>query len=114
SAIVAAGLYQLTPIKDVCLRHCRTPLHFIFGGWRAGKLGALRMGGEHGLYCVGCCWGLMIALFSLGVMSLGWMAAIAGVIFAEKVLPFGVGVTRAVAIAFVVLGIWMALAPGAL
>ena len=86
-AIVAAGLYQLTPIKDVCLRHCRTPLHFLLHGWHEGKFGALRMGVVHGLYCVGCCWGLMIVLFSLGVMSLFWMAVIAGVIFAEKVFP---------------------------
>ena len=96
-AILAAGLYQLTPIKDVCLRHCRTPLHFLLHGWHEGRLGALRMGVEHGLYCVGCCWGLMIVLFSLGVMSLFWMAVIAGVIFAEKVLPWGERLTRVVA-----------------
>jgi predicted metal-binding membrane protein len=111
-AIVAAGLYQLTPIKDVCLRHCRTPLHFLLHGWHEGKLGALRMGVEHGLYCVGCCWGLMIALFSLGVMSLFWMAVIAGVIFAEKVVPYGERLTRLVAVAFLALGIWIAASPG--
>jgi len=111
-AIVAAGLYQLTPIKDVCLRHCRTPLHFLFHGWHEGRLGALRMGVEHGLYCVGCCWGLMIVLFSLGVMSLFWMAAIASVIFAEKVFPSGARLTRLFAVAFVALGIWIAASPG--
>ncbi len=111
-AIVAAGLYQLTPIKDVCLRHCRTPLHFLLHSWHEGRVGALRMGVVHGLYCVGCCWGLMIVLFSLGVMSLVWMAAIAGVIFAEKVLPSGERVARFLGVAFVALGLWIAFSPG--
>ena len=110
-AIVAAGLYQLTPIKDVCLRHCRTPVHFLAHGWRNGAAGALRMGFTHGLYCVGCCWGLMLVLFTLGVMSLFWMAVIAGVIFAEKMLPYGERLTRVVAVAFIVLGLWIAIAP---
>jgi len=111
-AVAAAGLYELTPLKDVCLRHCRTPLHFVLHGWRAGRLGAVRMGGEHGLWCVGCCFGLMLALFALGVMSLFWMAAIGAVIFAEKVLPFGGALTRPLALAFVALGLWIALDPG--
>src|SRR6202035_5311743 len=88
-AIVAAGLYQLTPIKRVCLRHCRSPMHYVLGGWRDGTGGALRMGLEHGAYCVGCCWGLMLILFAIGVMSIVWMLVVAGLIFAEKVLPFG-------------------------
>ena len=111
-AVAAAGVYELTPLKDVCLRHCRTPLHFVLHGWRAGRLGAVRMGGEHGFWCVGCCWGLMLALFALGVMSLFWMAAIGAVIFAEKVLPFGGRLTRPLAFAFVALGVWIALDPG--
>jgi predicted metal-binding membrane protein len=111
-AIVVAGLYQLTPVKDVCLRHCRTPLHFLLHDWHEGATGALRMGFAHGLYCVGCCWGLMIVLFSLGVMSLVWMAAIAAVIFAEKVLPYGERLTRVIGVAFVALGIWIAASPG--
>jgi predicted metal-binding membrane protein len=111
-AILAAGLYQLTPIKDVCLRHCRTPLHLLLHGWHEGRLGALRMGSEHGLYCIGCCWGLMIVLFSLGVMSLVWMAVVAGVIFAEKVLPWGLRLSRVVAVGFVALGLWIAFMPG--
>ena len=110
-AIVAAGLYQLTPIKDVCLRHCRTPVHFLAHGWRDGVVGALRMGFTHGLYCVGCCWGLMLVLFTLGVMSLFWMAVIAGVIFAEKVFPHGERLTRVVAVVFIALGLWIAIAP---
>src|SRR2546425_5741891 len=93
-AIAAAGIYQLTPLKDLCLRHCRGPVHFIFHGWREGRIGALRMGAEHGLYCVGCCWGLMGILFALGVMSLFWMAPVAGIIFAEKVLPYGRRLSR--------------------
>jgi predicted metal-binding membrane protein len=111
-AIVVAGLYQLTPVKDVCLRHCRTPLHFLLHGWHDGPGGAVRMGFVHGVYCVGCCWGLMIVLFSLGVMSLVWMAVIAGVIFAEKVLPFGMRLSRVFAVAFIALGLWIAIAPG--
>ena len=108
---MVAGIYQLTPVKDVCLRHCRTPMHFLLHGWHEGKLGALRMGGEHGLYCVGCCWGLMVVLFTVGVMSLVWMAVIAAVIFAEKVIPYGTRLTKALALAFVALGIWIAVAP---
>jgi predicted metal-binding membrane protein len=72
----------------------------------------LRMGLEHGAYCVGCCWGLMLILFALGVMSLLWMAVVAALIFAEKVLPFGDRLSRVFALAFVALGIWVAAAPG--
>jgi predicted metal-binding membrane protein len=108
---IAAGLYELTPLKRACLRHCRTPLQFVMHGWHEGRLGALRMGLEHGLVCIGCCAGLMVILFVLGVMSVLWMAIIAGVIAAQKLLPFGVLLTRAVAVALVVLGLWIALAP---
>ena len=111
-AIAAAGLYELTPVKDVCLRHCRTPLHFVFHGWRDGRLGAVRMGAEHGAYCVGCCWGLMVALFALGVMSLFWMAVVAGVVFVEKATRYGARLSRVFAVALVVLGVWVAAAPG--
>jgi predicted metal-binding membrane protein len=110
-AVAAAGLYQLTPLKDLCLRHCRGPMHFILHGWREGRTGALRMGAEHGFYCVGCCWGLMLILFVLGVMSLFWMAAVAGVIFAEKVLPYGLRLSRVFALAFIAFGVWIAAAP---
>jgi predicted metal-binding membrane protein len=110
-AIIAAGLYQLTPLKEVCLRHCRGPMHYILHGWRDGRIGALQMGAEHGLFCVGCCWGLMVILFSVGVMSLVWMAVLAAVIFAEKVFPYGLRLSRVFALAFVVLGIWVAVSP---
>jgi predicted metal-binding membrane protein len=110
-AVVAAGLYQLTPLKDVCLRHCRGPMHYVLHGWKEGRLGAVTMGAEHGLYCVGCCWGLFVVLFAVGVMSVVWMGLLAAVIFAEKVLPYGERVARAVAVGFVALGIWIAVAP---
>jgi predicted metal-binding membrane protein len=110
-ALLVAGLYQLTPLKQVCLRHCRGPLHFVLHGWRDGHAGALRMGTEHGAFCIGCCWGLMLALFALGVMSLVWMAVIAVVIFAEKLLPAGEMFARVFAVALVAGGIWVAAAP---
>jgi predicted metal-binding membrane protein len=113
-AIVAAGAYQLTPLKDVCLRHCRSPIHFLAHGWRDGARGAFRMGFTHGLYCVGCCWGLMLVLFTLGVMSLFWMALIASLIFTEKMLPRGDRLTRVIGVAFVALGMWIAVAPGSI
>ena len=110
TAIVLAGLYQLTPLKAKCLKHCRSPLQFVLHDWREGPLGALRMGAKHGAYCVGCCWGLMLLLFALGVMSLTWMAVVAGVIFAEKAIPGGWRLTRPLAIAFVAFGVWVMVA----
>ena len=111
-AIAGAGIYELTPLKSVCLRHCRGPLHFLLHGWRHGVTGALRMGTQHGAYCVGCCWGLMVVLFALGVMSLTWMAVVAALIFAQKVAPRGEQLTKLFAVAFVGVGIWVASAPG--
>jgi predicted metal-binding membrane protein len=110
-ALIAAGLYELTPLKNVCLRHCRGPLHFVLGHWRPGWLGAFRMGAEHGAYCVGCCWGLMLALFALGVMSLFWMAVVAAVIFAEKLVPRTQRLPVLFATLLVGLGVWVAAAP---
>ena len=112
AAIGLAGIYELTPLKSVCLHHCRSPLHFVMGRWREGWRGALRMGVEHGGYCVGCCWGLMVVLFDLGVMSLVWMAVLAVLIFAQKILPRGELLTRMFAVAFIATGIWIAAAPG--
>ena len=111
AALAAAGLYQLTPLKEVCLRHCRGPIRYLARGWREGRLGALRMGAEHGLFCVGCCWGLMLALFALGVMSLFWTALVAAAIFAEKVLPRGERLAAGLALVLVVLGLLVAFAP---
>jgi predicted metal-binding membrane protein len=111
-AVALAGLYELTPLKSVCLRHCRSPLHFVLSGWRQGWRGAFRMGLEHGTYCLGCCWGLMIVLFAVGVMSLFWMALVAGVIFVQKLVPWADRATPALAALLVGLGIWIASSPG--
>jgi predicted metal-binding membrane protein len=86
--LLVAGAYQFTPLKSVCLRHCRNPLDFLHH-WKPGLAGAARMGVEHGLYCVGCCWGLMLVLFAVGLANLAWMGILAAVIFVEKVAPFG-------------------------
>jgi predicted metal-binding membrane protein len=87
--LVLAGAYQLTPAKHACLSHCRSPVHFIAEHWRQGVVGALRMGASHGLYCLGCCWALMLLLFVGGVMNLVWIAAIAFFVLLEKALPRG-------------------------
>jgi predicted metal-binding membrane protein len=85
--LLAAG-YELTPIKDVCLGKCRSPLGFLLGNWRSGPGGALRMGATHGVWCIGCCWALMASLFALGIMSITWMAFVAALIAVEKTLPW--------------------------
>jgi predicted metal-binding membrane protein len=108
--IVAAAIYQLTPLKDACLRRCRSPMMFLLTAWRPGRTGALRMGMEHGGWCVGCCWGLMAALFALGVMSIGWMVLIAALIATEKLLPWRVVANRSVALLLIVLGLGVAFA----
>jgi predicted metal-binding membrane protein len=109
--LVAAAVYQLTPAKDACLSHCRAPLDFVLTHWRDGPSGALRMGVVHGAWCIGCCWGLMAALFALGVMSVQWMLAIAGLVALEKLLPRKRLANRLVAITLIVLGLGVALVP---
>ena len=109
--IVAAAIYQLTPLKDACLRKCRHPLMFILQSWRPGRLGALRMGVEHGGWCVGCCWALMAALYALGVMSIGWMAFIDALIAIEKLLPWRLLANRGIAVVLLALGLAVAFAP---
>lgn len=89
SLLMAAGIFQLTPFKDVCLRHCRAPAHFISESWKPGAWGAFRMGVEHGAYCIGCCWILMGLLFFGGVMSLLWIGGITLFVLLEKVVPLG-------------------------
>ena len=106
-----AGVYQLTPLKNACLRHCRAPIGFLLRGG-LGRTGAVRTGLGHGAYCIGCCAGLMLAPFALGVMSLVWMAAVADVILVEKVLPRGEAFARAAAVGLVAAGVWVAVAPG--
>jgi predicted metal-binding membrane protein len=87
--LLAAGIFQWTPLKNACLVHCRSPLAFLMSEWRAGKLGALLMGVKHGSYCVGCCWILMALLFVAGVMNLLWVASITAFVLVEKVVPRG-------------------------
>ena len=111
TVLVAAGLYQLTPLKDLCLSKCRTPITFIMTSWRDGAAGALRMGLLHGAYCLGCCWLLFVILFPLGIMNIAAMAVITLVIFAEKTLPWGRMVARATAAALVIYGVVVIAAP---
>jgi predicted metal-binding membrane protein len=86
--LAVAAVYELTPLKDVCLGKCRSPFGFLLGTWRDGVRGAFEMGSRHAAWCIGCCWALMAALFSLGVMSILWMALVAGLITLEKTLPW--------------------------
>ncbi len=103
--LVAAGAYQLTPWKDACLRHCRSPLGFVLEHWRPGAAGALEMGARHGAYCVGCCWMLMLLMFAGGAMSVLAMAAISVFILLERVVPEGPWVTRLPGFALLALGL---------
>jgi len=111
---VAAGVYQLSPLKDVCLGRCRSPMAFVLHAWRDGAGGALRMGLQHGLFCLGCCWLLFAILFPLGVMNVAAMAAITALIFAEKSWAIGRRVAQAAAVALIAYGIVVALMPDAL
>ena len=111
TVLIAAGLYQLTPFKDLCLSKCRTPITFIMTSWRDGAAGALRMGLLHGAYCLGCCWLLFVILFPLGIMNIAAMAVITLVIFAEKTLPWGRTAARTAAAALIVCGSIVLAAP---
>jgi predicted metal-binding membrane protein len=104
AVLVAAGAYQLTPLKDLCLSKCRTPLGFVMTSWRDGISGALRMGLLHGAWCLGCCWLLFAILFPLGLMNMAAMAAVTALVFAEKTLPWGRWATRATAAALIAYG----------
>jgi predicted metal-binding membrane protein len=112
--LLVAAAYELTPLKDVCLGKCRSPLGFLLGAWRGGRLGALRMGISHGAWCIGCCWALMASLFALGVMSLVWMAVVAGLIAFEKLIPSRRVATYGTAGALLLLGLFLLLAPDAI
>ena len=109
-----AAVYELTPLKDVCLGKCRSPLGTLLGSWRGGWSGALRMGAKNGAWCVGCCWALMASLFALGVMSVTWMAVVAGLIATEKILPWRRTATYGTALVLLALGALMLFAPDAL
>jgi predicted metal-binding membrane protein len=106
--LVAAGVFQFTPLKHACLAHCRSPLGFFMTDWREGLRGALAMGLRHGTHCVGCCWLLMTLLFVAGVMNLLWIAAIAAVVLVEKVAPAGHWVSRAIGVLVIAWGVWLA------
>ena len=110
AVLVGAGLYQLSPVKAACLRHCRNPLTYFLTRWRDGPRGALGMGWGHGLWCLGCCWALMALALVLGVMNLLWMAVLAAVVFIENVAPGGAVIGRVAGVGLVVWGlvVWVA------
>ena len=105
--LIAGGLYQLTPLKQVCLTHCRSPFDFLVNRWRDGVVGAWRMGWSHGLYCLGCCWILMALLFVVGAMDLLWVAGFAALVLVEKLVPAGPWIARACGVALVAWGVWV-------
>lgn len=105
--MLLAGTYQLTPWKAICLRQCRSPLAFIMQRWRNGAAGAALMGLEHGTYCLGCCWALMLLLFAGGVMNLTIIVGLTAIVLIEKVSPAGVAVSRALGVALIASGAWL-------
>jgi predicted metal-binding membrane protein len=111
ATLLVAAVYELTPLKDVCLGKCRSPLGFLLGSWRSGRTGALRMGARHGAWCIGCCWALMASLFALGVMSVVWMAVVAGLIAFEKLIPSHRAATYVTAAILLVLGALLIASP---
>jgi predicted metal-binding membrane protein len=111
--LAVAAVYELTPLKDVCLAKCRSPLGFLLGAWRDGRSGAVQMGARHAAWCVGCCWALMAALFALGVMSLAWMALVAALITVEKTFPLRRAVTWGTAAVLLALAVALMVAPHA-
>ena len=114
ATLILAAIYELTPLKDVCLGKCRSPLGLLLGSWRAGRLGALQMGAKNGAWCVGCCWALMASLFALGLMSLVWMAFVAALIAVEKTLPWRRVATYGTAAILLALGALLLVAPDAI
>ena len=111
ATLIVAGLYQLTPLKDLCLSKCRSPLGFLLNSWQDGRWGAFKMGLLHGAYCLGCCWSLMAVLFVVGTMNLGWMAVLSLIIFLEKILPHGVAISKVAGLSIMGLGLVLMIAP---
>ncbi len=109
--LVGAGIFQLSPLKQVCLRNCRSPLGFMLGHWRPGWRGSLTMGWAHAVYCLGCCWALMVVLVIAGAMGLPWVLLIAAVVAAEKLLPRGEWIARVTGVALVLLGLAVVVRP---
>ena len=105
AALALVGLYQLTPLKDACLKHCQSPATFFLTHWRDGGWGAVRMGGQHGLHCIGCCWPLMVLMFVTGAMSLWWMIGVGGFVLIEMYVPPLRGLTRVAGVALLGLGV---------
>jgi len=114
AVIVAAGIYQLTPLKQACLSKCRTPTQFVLTSWRDGLPGAFRMGLGHGAYCLGCCWLLFVVLFPLGIMNVAAMAVVALLVLAEKTLPVGRRISQLVGVVLVGVGLAIVFSPGLL
>jgi len=107
SILIAAGIFQLTPLKHACLAHCRTPLTFIMAEWREGIGGALWMGLRHGIFCLGCCWVLMLLLFVTGVMNLLWVAILTAFVMVEKIAPAPRWISRAAGVVLIAWGVWV-------
>ena len=106
--LLAAGVYQWLPLKGACLSKCRSPLAFFMANWRDGKAGAFGVGLRHGAYCVGCCWALMAVMFVVGAMSVAWMGLIMAVVLGEKVIPASWRFDKALGVALVAAGLWLA------
>jgi len=111
--LMISGVYQWSSLKRACLKHCQNPLHFVMEHWHEGRFGALHMGGTHGVYCFGCCWGLMLILFVMGIMNLGWMAAIGALILLEKLIVPRKWISDSIGALFIFIGIVVALFPAA-
>jgi predicted metal-binding membrane protein len=112
--LIVAGIYQLTPLKDICLSKCRTPISFILSSWKDGYAGSFRMGLEHGVFCLGCCWLLFLILFPLGMMNVAVLGLITALIFAEKSLPVGRHIARLAAATLLIYGAVVIFEPDAL
>ena len=112
--LVVAGLYQLSPLKHMCLAKCRTPFQFILSSWRDGYGGAFRMGFVHGAYCLGCCWFLFVLLFPLGIMNIAVMALLTALIFVEKSVPLGRQISQIAGVALIAYGVIVMFIPAAL
>jgi predicted metal-binding membrane protein len=110
-ALVLSGAYQWSGLKRACLKHCQSPLFFVMQHWHDGRFGAVQMGATHGVFCFGCCWGLMVILFVMGIMHLGWMAAVGALILLEKLVPAGNWLSRTIGAAFIILGAVVMLFP---
>jgi len=111
ASLVAAGAWQLSPFKQVCLRACRSPIGFLLGRWRAGVRGSLSLGWRHAVYCLGCCWALMLVLVAAGAMGFAWVVLVAALVAAEKLAPRGEWVARAAGVGLVALGLVAAARP---